>query len=97
MNEAKIRGTINTGEIDLSEYPSVDGELLGRVQTVTELARQKGLGALIVYGDREHFSNLEYLTKYDPRFEEALLILIAGQTPRLVVALEGKDYSQIIP
>lgn len=97
MNEAKIRGTINTGEIDLSEYPSVDGELLGRVQTVTELAQQKGLDALIVYGDREHFSNLEYLTKYDPRFEEALLILIAGQTPRLVVALEGKDYSQIIP
>lgn len=31
--------------------------------------------AVLVYGDREHSANLAYLTGYDPRFEEALLIL----------------------
>ncbi|MEA5002638.1 MAG: hypothetical protein VB081_03985 [Christensenella sp.] len=97
MMTTKIKGPINSGEIDFSEYPSVDGELLDRIENVLGMATQRGLDALIVYGDREHFSNLEYLTKYDPRFEEALLVLIPGCTPQLVVALEGKDYSHIIP
>ncbi len=30
---------------------------------------------VLVYGDREHYANMAYLTGYDPRFEEALLIL----------------------
>jgi hypothetical protein len=29
----------------------------------------------MVYADREHFANMAYLTGFDPRFEEALLIL----------------------
>lgn len=35
--------------------------------------------AVIVYSDREHFANLAYLTGYDPRFEEALLIFTAQE------------------
>lgn len=35
----------------------------------------EGLDALAIYGDREHFSNFEYLCGFDPRFEEALLIV----------------------
>ena len=27
----------------------------------------------MVYGDREHFANLAFLTGFDPRFEEAIL------------------------
>ncbi len=97
MITTKIREPINMGEIDFSEYPKVDAELPRRVEKVLGMAVERGLDALIVYADREHFSNMEYLTKYDPRFEEALLVLVPGQTPQLVVALEGKDYSQIIP
>ena len=29
-----------------------------------------------VYADREHYANLVYLLNFDPRFEEALLMLL---------------------
>jgi hypothetical protein len=51
----------------------------------------------VVYGDRDHFANLAYLTGYDPRFEESLLILLPGQAPTLLVGNEGMGYSGIIP
>ncbi len=53
---------------------------------------------IVVYGDREHFSNLEYLTGYDPRFEEALLGLTRdGKKPAIIVGCEGMDYATRIP
>lgn len=55
-----------------------------------------GYDALIVYGDREHAANIAYLTGYDPRFEEALLILIPHKNPVLLVGNEGMSYSGII-
>ncbi len=54
-----------------------------------------GLDALIVYGDREHFANLHYLTNYDPRFEESLLIIRPEGSPVLLVGNEGMGYSLI--
>ena len=66
-----------------------------RIDAALARAAQDQLDALIVYGDREHFANLSYLTGYDPRFEEALLILRPGQTPQLLVGNEGLHYSQI--
>jgi hypothetical protein len=30
---------------------------------------------LVIYGDREHFANIMFLSGFDPRFEEALLVL----------------------
>jgi hypothetical protein len=58
--------------------------------------------ALVVYGDREHAANLTYLTGFDPRFEEALLILVKTQDsetrkPILVVGNEGWGYTDISP
>jgi hypothetical protein len=63
---------------------------------------------LVVYADREHFANLAYLTGYDPRFEEALLIVpivrapiftsvALPQKPILVVGNEGWGYAEISP
>jgi hypothetical protein len=58
-------------------------------------ARMEALAAagdsdwVVVYGDREHFANLAFLCGFDPRFEEALLLL--GPSSRmLVVGLEGE-------
>jgi hypothetical protein len=48
-----------------------------------------GLDALVVYADREHFANMSYLTGYDPRFEESLLIMVPGRAPVLLVGNEG--------
>ncbi len=48
-----------------------------------------------VYGDREHFANLMWLTGYDPRFEEALLVLGPDDRRVLFVGVEGVDYAEI--
>jgi len=54
-----------------------------------------GCDWLVVYGDREHFANLAYLTRFDPRFEEALLLLGAGDVSILIVGNEGLGYTPL--
>lgn len=46
-----------------------------------------------VYGDREHFANLAFLCGFDPRFEEALLLLAEGRAI-LAVGNEGAIYAE---
>ena len=36
---------------------------------------EEGYDRLVVYADREHSANLAYLTGFDPRFEEAALVV----------------------
>jgi len=62
------------------------------MQVVTERMRAGKLDFLIVYGDREHFANLAYLTGFDPRFEEALLLLSADGRRKLLVGNECMGY-----
>lgn len=45
-----------------------------------------------VYGDREHSANLAYLCGFDPRFEEALLLLGPDGKRALLVGNEGLGY-----
>lgn len=47
---------------------------------------------LVVYADREHFANMEYLTGFDPRFEEALLLLARDGQAKLLVGNECMGY-----
>jgi Xaa-Pro aminopeptidase len=56
-----------------------------------------GLTHLVIYGDREHSANLAWLTGFDPRFEEALLILRLDGTPLIVVGTECEAYLPISP
>lgn len=55
------------------------------------------MDVVVVYADREHSANLAFLTAFDPRFEEALLIVAKGYRPLLLVGNEGWDYAQITP
>lgn len=48
---------------------------------------------LIVYADKEHFSNLDYLIGYDPRYEECILVLRRDQLPVLILGNEGMGQS----
>ena len=41
-----------------------------------------------MYADREHSANLAFLTGFDPRFEEAILIVGAGGQPLILVGNE---------
>lgn len=45
------------------------------LQNVLTRMKELKLDSLIIYADREHGSNFAYLTGFEPRFEEALLIL----------------------
>lgn len=68
-----------------------------RINAALKGAVGAGYDALIVYGDREHFANIAYLTGYDPRFEETLLILSRGRKPTLLLGNEGMSYSAVSP
>ncbi len=68
-----------------------------RVAAARQRAADAGYDVLIVYADREHFANLAYLTGFDPRFEEALLILAPGHPPTLLVGNEDMAYTAISP
>ena len=48
-----------------------------RLEMARALMQEMGFHMLVVYGDREHSATFAYLTGFDPRFEEALLLLVA--------------------
>jgi hypothetical protein len=92
-------------EIELPEFgvpddqPTLSAETYrDRMDRLRERAGRR-FDAFVVYADREHFANLAYLTGYDPRFEEALLIvdLTGGRKPVLLVGNEGAGYAQTSP
>ncbi len=84
------------GEAAPPPRPTVE-ELQQRLDTLRARAEARGLTHLAVYGDREHFANLAYLTGFDPRFEEALLVLTPGRTPLLIVGNECEGYLPVSP
>ena len=54
-----------------------------------------GCDWLVVYADREHLANIAFLSGYDPRFEEALLLLGPRDRRVLVVGNEGELYAPL--
>ncbi len=52
--------------------------------------------ALVIYGDREHAANLHWITGFDPRFEEAVLVVTEGSA-LLLAGNECLPYTQISP
>ncbi len=91
-------------EIDLPEIPLPDDlptipadTYRDRYRAVLARLDECGLDALVVYGDREHFANLAYLTGFDPRYEEAIMVVVPGRTPVLVVGNESVAYAGVTP
>ena len=68
-----------------------------RKQLLDSRIQKLGLDYVVIYGDREHFANIEYFTKYDCRFEEGLFIVRQDGTSWLIVGNEGMPYSSIVP
>ena len=95
---------VELGRVELPDYalptqqPSVPATTYeARLLAATAAADGARLDALVVYADREHFANLSYLTGYDPRFEESLLIMVPGRAPVLLVGNEGEAYAKVVP
>jgi hypothetical protein len=77
--------TADPPAIDTAEYERRCDEMLARA----------GTPWVAVYGDREHSANLLFLTGFDPRFEEALLLLGPGNRRVLLVGNEGVVHAVI--
>ena len=59
-----------------------------RLDRVRERMEARQIERLVVYADREHSANLSFLTGFDPRFEEALLIVGPDEEPAILVGNE---------
>jgi hypothetical protein len=74
-------GTPVLAEIGLPDFgepgprPEVPAEsYAARLRTLRERARAHDHDFVVVYADREHSASLAWLTGFDPRFEEAVLV-----------------------
>lgn len=78
-------------EYDHSEktVPLSDETIEERRKKVLEEMKQRNLSSIIVYADKEHGSNFEYLVGFIPRFEEALFILNNDGTSTLLLGNEN--------
>lgn len=100
MERKVIRKRINwlpnqDSEVNGWEIPELTQEdyqkrLAGARERMTDLSH------ILIYADREHFSNIEYFTGYDPRFEEAVLIIAKQGKPMLIVGNEGNSYAESV-
>jgi len=84
-----------TGRVVLPSFglartcPEIPTELYRtRLARTVERMRADRQDALVVYADREHCANVAYLTGFDPRFEEALLLLSSEGRRKLLVGNE---------
>ena len=74
--------------------PALYTERMERLGTRME---QRGYDRLVVWADREHSANLAYLTGFDPRFEEAVLVVSLDRTPALLVGNECFAMAEAAP
>src|SRR6202167_3727474 len=72
-------------------------ELEGRLKALRTAMASVGLSHVVVYADREHFANLTYLTNFDPRYEEAILIVARDGKALVVVGNECEGYLSVSP
>ena len=82
-------------QIDLPDFGMPDAmpeiapaTYAARLARLRERADARGHDRLVVYADREHSANLSYLTGFDPRFEEALLVVGPEGDPAVLVGNE---------
>lgn len=71
-----------------------DATLLERKEKVLARMNDEGYDALVIYADKEHGSNFEYLTGFVPRFEEGLLILHKTGQATVILGNENLKMAQ---
>lgn len=66
-----------------------DATMHERKNKVLARMSEEGFDALIIYADKEHGGNFEYLTGFIPRFEEGLLVLEKSGSATLILGNEN--------
>ena len=87
--------TARLAEIALPEFgmPTAEPQVpaatyADRMERLRAAMDARGYDHLVVWADREHSANIAYLTGFDPRFEEALLVVGAESEPAILVGNE---------
>lgn len=75
--------------VDLTEYTMREHK-----EKVLAAMRKRDIDVLAVYGDREHGANFGYLTGFEPRFEEGLLVLHKNGDAVLMLGNENLKMTQ---
>ena len=75
------------------EMPDVRPELpperhAERIEQLRERMAARGLDVAVVWADREHSAGISFLTGFDPRFEEAILLVGPDDEPAILVGNE---------
>lgn len=65
-----------------------------RISRLERRMADEGLDAVVIYADREHSANLVWATGVDPRFEEAILVVVPGRKPVLILGNECFPYAE---
>ncbi|MCW5220198.1 M24 family metallopeptidase [Verminephrobacter aporrectodeae subsp. tuberculatae] len=80
-------------DISLAEdYAELGADLfVRRFESLREKMEERALDFLVVYADREHAANFRYLTNFDPRFEEAILVLPSQSRPVIFLGNENQS------
>jgi hypothetical protein len=68
-------------ELPAALYPA-------RLERLRERAEAAGYDRLVVYADREHSAGISYLSGFDPRFEEAILVVGPAGDPLVLTGNE---------
>jgi hypothetical protein len=68
-----------------------------RLERLREAMATTGYDHVVVWADREHSANLAFLSGFDPRFEEALLIVGAAGDPAVLVGNECAGMAAAAP
>jgi hypothetical protein len=91
-------------KIILPEFgmPSIEPEIHSeiyhsRIRKTLKCLEVRNIDVLVVYADREHMATISYLIGFDPRFEEAILILRKDFKPALLIGNEGWGYADLCP
>lgn len=66
-----------------------DATMLERKNKVLARMNEEGFDTLVIYADKEHGGNFEYLTGFVPRFEEGLLILEKSGSATIILGNEN--------
>ena len=75
------------------ERPEIPtGTYVDRIERLRARAREAGFDALVLYADREHSASIAWLTGFDPRFVEAIVVIGArtrsAEDPAILVGNE---------
>ncbi|RWX60946.1 Xaa-Pro aminopeptidase, partial [Mesorhizobium sp. M2A.F.Ca.ET.039.01.1.1] len=91
--------TVTLRNVDIPDFGlPVERPAIPAATYETRCARainKSGADWLVVYADREHAANIAFLTGFEPRFEEALLLLGKAGQRIIVTGNENIGYTPI--